>query len=233
MGIVAFILIFTLVSVDILYEGNAAATLFPGQFASEKFDAAISFETFIQCNWEISKDDLTNGGQGGAREQLYWAYHADVQYHMQRSRDVNPDVFKEYSTGIEWYRNEPYLREGSVFGVSTQPRAVIRRAYEDYLNDNGLFYSNISGITEIEKGWLDRVLDTAAMIPEGITNMIDVATFNFKDKYGNEEIPLEVRTAISLCMAPLWIIMFIGILPYLIEIVKAFAAVLDAITPFT
>lgn len=238
MAIIAFILIFTTFSVEILYDGSASATLFPGQFVADKADFKISFDTFLQFNWEIAYERLEDGDPNGpAYQSMGWAMHQDVQHHIRQARNVNNDLFDEYSGGPDWFQNDPYLRQGGLVigALATQPAAVIENAYEHYLRLHSLTIDNTTGLSTIrpiEKNWLDEVIDSALMIPEGIASMIDVATFNFKDKYGNEQIPNDVRAILAVIMAPLWIIMFIGILPYIIAAVDAFAKVLDAIIPF-
>jgi hypothetical protein len=105
-------------------------------------------------------------------------------------------------------------------------RSQVTGEYDRYLRVNGYERTAEGATQKISRDLLSSSLDFLGRIPSYFGMLTDMLTFNVKDHSGSNVFPGPVQFVILVFMVPLWILLIIGILPYIVRVVEAIGSVL-------
>lgn len=202
----------------------------------EKIGEVYSFSQFLEINYQYIKDrgfgSYIGPGDVSLKDGLdhWFLSYLSIGYGG-RWVTINGQIYlqtTDYVSGADGYNRLP---EDAALTID---KKLVREHYADYLSQNG--YEQTEGGTGYQKRQDDiftSALNFIGSIPSYFGTLADLLTFSVKDHSGANVFPGPVQFIILIFMVPLWILLIIGILPYIISIIEALGKLLDAFTPFT
>jgi hypothetical protein len=228
-GIVAFVMVFTYFSAGIIFASPESTDSFSGvsQSVPVQEDVTVNNVSYyslpLWCiiNYQIARERWFGGGYSQTEQTYkptkvvasddilnmitavagYSTIHDDGTYSVDFQ---NPDI-----NGWNWYQTRVPANAGSPSGFPFN-KVTFNQYYQTYV--------------DIRNGGSGGVLGYLTKAGNGIRSFIDIITFNFKDKYGETTIPMEVRVVLAVFMTPLYFIMIIGALPLIALLIEALTA---------
>lgn len=186
---------------------------------SEKVASVYSFHQFLNINYEKAGELYRSSGPPGIINVIP-SYSYDLE--KGEAAVVISAMYSKYDSsyydGVSWYNAKKSL---SYAGYSIE--ILFDAEYDAYIHITTLDMTDN----------LMNLLNFLGKIPSFFGTLADLLTFNIKDRTEKNVFPAPVQFVILLFIIPLWILLIIGILPYIIRIVEAIGQLVDAVTPFT
>ena len=125
---------------------------------------------------------------------------------------------------VMWHEYDPMAMNGEVWYQIHKNDVYLGNTMEETCGQ--LYDEYVAAMNWTPLAGVDTLLNFLGSIPSYFGMAVDLLTFNIKGPEGTNVIPAPVQFIILVFMIPLWIILIIGILPYIIRIVEAIGAVL-------
>jgi len=192
--------------------------------------AEVTFSVWLDMNFDLAYQHIFNGIEISNRRVFssatYWYIYEN--YKESSSGWLAPErgMFDTYVAGTEgagwrWYNGDWVQGQGIwewVFG--TTRASNIKDEYHVYLQ-------NI-GVEEKPQGSLiDTVTEFLTNVWEGFTQLMRLLTFT-----NIPNMPLWVLGLLNIFFIPMWIVLIIGIAPYVLKIIHAISAFIESWTPW-
>jgi hypothetical protein len=196
----------------------------------EKIIGIYTFTSFLDINFAAA---VALRSQYGDSLPVGWSGLSD-DIEKGLSRFISFDMYDMLRKGVNIVNGATYWS----FLSSDQPllyypganlrawRSQVTGEYDRYLRVNGYERTAEGATQKISRDLLSSSLDFLGRIPSYFGLLTDFLTFNVKDHSGSNVFPGPVQFIILVFMVPLWIILLIGILPYIVRIIEAIGSVL-------
>lgn len=213
-GAVAFIMIFTYTATAIIYDDYSYIDSYEDIDSTYmQNDVILTFEQWLNKQYDYAYN-------------IHFGTISSMNYYS--NIDYDDDVvslmliyveFNIYNNGYDWFLHSPIIDDIVIQTFPFTIENICNSHYEDYLDS--------FDVDSDDMGMIDSIMAFLGSIPESFNTFLDIMTFNIPNINGN------VRMILNIFMIPLWLIMIIGIAPFVISAIEAIGRVLDAMTPLT
>lgn len=221
-GIVAFIMVFSYVATAILYGDYSLIGDERAEFTSpESFAEWFNPKFNVYLQWfeeeydDKSQQNLINFITFDKNE---WDISTQLWMILYRERWEIYAHYNEVDKGDEFYE---YLKTSNNW-EQKQNAKYIATSYNYYLNSFGLelVEGDIDKHKTATKNLWQQITEFLGKIPEGFAQFVKILTFSLPNMPANMDLVLKC------IFFPLWIILMIGILPLVVDIIKAIGEII-------
>lgn len=192
---------------------------------------SVSFMAWLDLNFELAYQHIFNGVQIDNREVYSVLTYNYINDHYKESlggwNQLPQGIFDTYGVhesegaGWRWFNSDWVQGQGFfewLFGETRSER--IDNEYHKYLQD--------MGVEDKPQGNLiDTITELLSNVWEGFTQLMRLLTFT-----NIPNLPLWVIGIFNIVFIPMWIVLVVGITPYVIDIIHAISSFIDSFTPW-
>lgn len=191
----------------------------------------VSLIVWLDLNFELAYQHIFNNVQINNRIVYSVLTYNYINEHYKESMSgwntLPQGIFDTYGVhisegaGWRWYNSDWVQGQGLfewIFGETRADR--INNDYHKYLQD--------IGVEEKPQGNLiDTITELLANVWEGFTQLLRLLTFT-----NVPNMPIWVMGILAIFFIPMWIVLIIGITPYVIKIIEAISSFVESWTPW-
>jgi len=190
----------------------------------------VTFSVWIDMNFDLAYQHIFDGLEISNRRVFssvtYW--YIFENYKESRSGWLAPEkgMFDTYGAGTEgagwrWYNGDWAQGQGIWEMIGGVTRA-------DNIEDEYHVYLQNIGVEDKPKGNLiDTISEFLTNIWEGFTQLIRLLTFT-----NIPNMPLWVLGILNIFFIPMWIVLIVGIAPYVMDIIRTISGFIEAWKPW-
>lgn len=130
--------------------------------------------------------------------------------------NINPD-----GSGMKWYNSDWVQGQGVLEWLFSTTRA--KRIEEDY----HLYLQKIGAEDKPEGNLLDTITTLLSNLWDGFTQLVRLLTFT-----NIPNCPAWIVGLLNIFFIPMWIVLIIGIVPYVNDMIKTIASFIESFTPW-
>ncbi len=192
--------------------------------------AEVTFSVWLDLNFDLAYQHIFNGIQIDNRRVYSVLTYNYINDHYKDSMmgwdKSHLGIFETYDyttggAGWRWYNSDWVKGQGFfewAFGETRADR--INNEYHKYLQD--------IGVEEKPQGNLiDTITELLANVWDGFTQLLRLLTFT-----NIPNMPVWVLGILAIFFIPMWIVLIVGITPYVVEIIKAISSFIESWTPW-
>lgn len=192
--------------------------------------AEVTFSVWLDLNFELAYQHIFNGVQIDNRRVYSILTYNYINDHYKESSTgwigSELGIFDTYihnseGAGWRWYNSEWVQGQGFFEWILGETRA------ERINNDYHVYLQNIGVEDKPQGGLIDTITTLLTNVWEGFTQLLRLLTFT-----NIPNMPLWVLGLLNVFFIPMWIVLIIGIAPYVIEIIKAISSFIESWTPW-
>ena len=235
--IIAVMMIATYTFTGIIYpdtvDNNYSQVLTSWNLNPEIVPFFMDFPTWIQIQFMMGYEQIVN--DMNVKDSPYYNKHT-VKYVTWNYQEDNTifDKFEQSNfdgAGLEWWNSNWVQGMGVIefiFGFGTTRANAIKEYYNHYAKQvREILGEQEDEPTDTEKNLLELLFEFLGSIISGFVNFLKILSFT-----GIPNAPLWLVGVLNCIFIPLWILLVIGLSPYVAKLLEAGAKLLDALIPF-
>ena len=192
--------------------------------------AEVTFSVWLDLNFELAYQHIFNGVQINTRRVYSVLTYNYINDHYKESvsgwNTLSQGIFDKYDhnsegAGWRWYNSDWVKGQGLFEFIFGETRA------ERIENEYHVYLQNIGVEDKPQGNIIDTISEFLTNVWEGFTQLARLLTFT-----NIPNMPLWVIGILNVFFIPMWIVLIIGIAPYVIEIIKAISSFIESWTPW-
>jgi hypothetical protein len=234
-GFISCLMIFTYVITGLIYPTLATDYDRYGTTSLSWSDyddiLVMSFPQWIQVQYMYGYTEIIEGTTYNIDVEL--AYDFITVNYVHWNYDEDDEIFNKYGThenaGMLWYYS-PWVQGFGLIEVLLMGKSraeVIKEHYRIY-KEEVTEALDPTTVEDVEKGIVDQMLEFFGSIVNGFLQFVRILSFT-----NIPNTPVWFVAIMNIFFIPMWIVLVIGIAPYVAKLMEALSKFLDSITPFT
>lgn len=195
----------------------------------ETIPLLMDFPTWIQIQYMMGYSEIINGED--VSDYPYYARHTVrlVRWHYQEDNKIFEKFGTSYNSGMAWYECDWMKGSGWVewFSAGGSRQHWANKDYKSYLRKVSKVLEENEEIDEGKQTVLEIIWDFFGSLVSGFIALGKMLTFT-----NIPNTPIWMIGIMNCIFIPLWIVLVVGIAPYVAKLVEAGAKFLDALIPF-